>query len=97
MASFEEHCQECQEKLGDRCEEVNRLIDQFAHYPDMKFLSCHRQFLHHVEGIAYFAKRFGPRGEAAARLHVLRDCGHVPHAEEYYNGGVDHYGIPALP
>ena len=93
MSSFEEHCQECQQKLGDRCEEVNRRIDQFAHYPNMAFLSQHRQFLHHAEGIAYFTRAYGKRGGEAARLHVLRDCGQIPRAQDYCDGTVDCYGM----
>ena len=92
MASLAEHLQECQQKLGDPCEEVNYRMDQFAHYPDEKSLAHHRQFLHHAEGIAYFRRRYGPKGEAAARLHVLRDCEHIPKAGDYHNGIVDNYG-----
>ena len=92
MASFEEHCQECLEKLGDRCEEVNQRIDQFAHYPDMEFLVRHRRFLHHQEGIEYFERRYGKIGGQAARLHVLRDCGHIPEAADYDKGIVDSFG-----
>ena len=96
MASFEEHCQECLTKLGDRFEEVNRRIDQFAHYPDMEFLMEHRKFLHHAEGIEYFEMRCGQKGGEAARLHVLRDCGHVPNALDYYTGLVNCYGHPIV-
>ena len=92
MASFEDHCQECLQKLGDRCEEVNRRLDQFAHYPDMAFLAAHRKFLHHREGIAYFTARYGKQGGEAAVLHILRDCGHIPKAVDYYTGFVDAYG-----
>ena len=92
MATFEEHCHECLTKLGDRCEEVNRRLDQFAHYPDMEFLSRHRKFLHHVEGIEYFRRRYGKIGAEAARLHVLRDCGHIPKAQDYYDNTVGVFG-----
>lgn len=72
--------------------EVHVILDQFAHYPDMKFLKRHRQFLHHVEGIAYIRARFGEEAGQAAEDHVRMDCGHVPHAVDYYIGVVDNYG-----
>ena len=92
MAAFEDHCRECKQKLGDRYEEVNRRIDQFAHYPDMEFLSRHRQFLHHEEGIEYFRMSLGEKAGEAAKLHVLRDCGHIPRAMDYHIGVVDCFG-----
>lgn len=95
---FLDHVAECRRKLGDDpqsvaiYEEVNRLIDQFAHYPDPEHLQVHRQFLHHAEGIAYFGRRFGPLGEQAARLHVLADCGWIPTMADYHNGVADNFG-----
>ena len=97
MASLTEHLQECQQKLGNPFEDVNYRMDQFAHYPDMASLSQHRKFLHHQEGIDYFTRRYGTEGGEAARLHVLRDCGHIPHAADYYTGDVDEYGCVPLP
>ena len=73
-------------------EEVNRRIDQFAHYPRAETLVQHRRYLHHAEGIEYFALVYGIVGEAAARQHVIEDCGHVPHARDYYDGTVDEFG-----
>lgn len=73
-------------------EEVNRRIDQFAHYPREATLLRHRKFLHHIEGIEYFGLQYGMVGEAAARQHVVEDCGHIPNAEDYYTGKVDMFG-----
>ena len=92
MASRDEHCQECVEKLGAPFNEIHQLLDQFAHYPDMAFLKEHRKFLHHQEGIAYFKARYGKQAGEAARLHILRDCGDIPKAVDYYNGTVDCFG-----
>lgn len=98
MSSFEEHVQECIDKLGSGEEaeavyrEVNGRIDQFAHYPDYEFLKDHRKFLHHEEGIEYFKKRYGRLGGEAARLHVFRDCGGVPRMRDYADGTVDEFG-----
>jgi len=72
--------------------EVHQLLDQFAHYPDMKFLWGHRKFLHHKEGIEYFRMRWGEEAGRSAEQHVIMDCGHVPSAVEYYNGTVDNFG-----
>ena len=92
MSALVEHLQECQGKLNNPCEEVNYRMDQFAHWPDSASLAAHRKFLHHQEGIDYFTSRYGNVGGAAARLHVLRDCGHIPRAIDYYTGAVDEYG-----
>lgn len=72
--------------------EVHGLLDQFAHYPDMKFLRKHRKFLHHEEGIEYVKMRWGGEAGKSARQHVLDDCGHVPLAVDYYTGAVDEFG-----
>lgn len=95
---FEEHMQECIDKLGGDpahvkiYEEVNKRIDQFAHFPDWNCLKQHRQFLHHQEGVAYFGRRYGEIGRLAAELHVRSDCGMLPKAEDYYNGVCDGLG-----
>lgn len=104
MAKREQHNEEgraaCEAEFGrpltaeelDCIDQVNVLIDQFAHYPNPRFLSRHRAFLHHEEGIEYFAMRFGRLGEIVARRHVITDCGHVPRREDYSTGRVDEYG-----
>jgi hypothetical protein len=74
--------------------EVNRRIDQFAHYPREDTVPRHRRFLHHAEGIDYFGRIYGEVGYRAAEHHVLLDCGHVPHAIDYYSGAVDEFGSP---
>jgi hypothetical protein len=72
---------------------VNQEIDQFAHFPNMKFLRKHRKFLHHREGIEYFGLRYGRVGALAAVEHVKDDCdGYVPRAKDYYDRTVDEYG-----
>lgn len=74
-------------------EEVNRRIDQFAHFPNFVTLERHRKFLHHAEGIEYFGIVYGEVGRLAAREHVIQDCGHVPTLEDYVLGHVDVYGV----
>lgn len=80
--------------LADRAivEEVNRRIDQFAHFPNWDTLQGHRKFLHHQEGIEYFGLRYGEDGRLAARLHILDDIGHIPNMIDYHNGTVDGLG-----
>lgn len=94
MPSLEEHMLADIEKAGlkDAHPEVHNLLDQFAHYPDMKFLSKHRKFLHHEEGIEYIRMRWGEDAAKSATQHVIDDCGHVPRAVHYYNGIVDNFG-----
>lgn len=77
---------------GREYPDVHRLLDQFAHFPDMRFLSRHRKFLHHEEGIEYVRMRFGEEAGESARQHVLMDCEHVPKAVDYYIDLVDEYG-----
>ena len=74
-------------------EEVNRRIDQFAHFPREATLLRHRKFLHHQEGIEYFGLVYGELGRLAATEHVLEDCGAVPHAKDYYDDTVDAFGV----
>lgn len=74
-------------------EEVNLRIDQFAHYPREATLVRHRKFLHHAEGVEYFALVYGVLGGEAAQQHVVEDCGHIPRAMHYYDGTVDAFGV----
>jgi len=93
VPSREEHMRRDLEiGLSQSYNEVHRILDQFSHYPDMKFLRLHRRYLHHEEGIEYITMRFGEEAGRSARQHVEDDCGHVPHAIDYYRGSVDNFG-----
>lgn len=93
MPSREEHIEhDLKIGLSKGYGEVHALLDQFAHYPDMEFLSRHRKFLHHHEGIEYVTMRWGKEAGEAARGHVILDTGHIPHASDYYDGTVDNFG-----
>ena len=93
MPSREQHCSEdLAIGLSREYPEIHKLLDQFAHYPDMKFLREHRKFLHHQEGIDYVTMRYGHEAGLAAKQHVISDCGHVPNAVNYYDGTCDNYG-----
>ena len=94
MASEQQHVTETITLLGggDGWPGVHQLLDQFAHFPDMNFLSKHRKFLHHHEGIEYVRMRWGDDAAKAAEQHVITDCGHIPYAIDYYDGSVDNFG-----
>jgi len=79
--------------LKESFPEVHRILDQFAHYPNMRFLSLHRRYLHHAEGIEYIEMRFGADAGIAAYGHIMDDCGHIPNAIDYYRGSVDNFGF----
>lgn len=79
MAAFEEHCNDCERLLGDRCEDANRWMDaMFA-----KFGANHRFLRHHWRGVAEAEKEFGAIGRKAAIVHILKDCGKVPRAADW--------------
>ena len=92
MPSEAEHLKDDLRLFGKGYPEVHRLLDQFANYPDMRFLRRHRKFLHHVEGIQYVRMRYGDEAGDAAEQHVLRDCGWVPKMVDYHNGVADEFG-----
>ncbi len=95
MASFEEHCNDCERLLGDRCEEVNRWLD--ACFND--FGPLHRFARHHWRGVDEAAKLFSIDASSyslaskAAAIHILKDCGFVPKARDWAEQRVDSLGI----
>ena len=89
MPAFEEHCRDCEYLIGDRCEEVNRWIDELFTHIGPK----HRAVRHHREGVAIAAMMYGPVGRKAAVIHILKDCGHIPVAADYREKRVDLLGI----
>jgi hypothetical protein len=79
MASFEQHCDDCERLLGDRHEAVNRWLDDgFA-----KYGGNHRFLKHHRRGVVQAGLHFGADARKAALVHVLRDCGRVPLPRDY--------------
>ena len=93
---FEDHVDAFMDEHPDAdiqvVKEVNRRIDQFAHFPRHDTLAGHRKFLHHAEGVVYFDLVYGPTGREAATQHIREDCGHIPTMEDYVLGFVDEYG-----
>ncbi len=89
MAHFNEHCTDCERLLGDRCEDVNRWIDDaFA-----DFGPRHRFVKHHWTGVERAGQLFGNRGRKAAIIHILRDCGHIPTESQWISKSTDLFGM----
>lgn len=79
MAHFEQHCKDCELILGNRFEHVNRWIDELfaTHGPK------HRRFRHCWHGVRKAQEVWGRDGAKAAIVHIVRDCGAVPHERDY--------------
>lgn len=79
MASYEYHCKECQDALGDEWGEVHIWLDELFKYMGPK----HRSVRHHSEGVEECRKRWGDEGAKAAELHIRTDWGgKLPTKEE---------------
>ena len=89
MAHFDEHCQDCEYLLGDRCDAVNQWLD--AKFKE--FGPFHRFARHHWRGVDEAEKLFGVLGRKAAIVHILKDCGQVPKARDWEEKKVDSLGI----
>lgn len=79
MAKFEEHCMDCEKLLGDKCEDVNRWMDELY----AKYKANHRRHRHCWRGVREARAKFGERGWKAAIVHIVRDCGAVPDQRDY--------------
>ena len=53
MATFEEHCRDCERLLGTPCKLVHHWLDQFA----FKLGALHRFKRHHDLGVAEASRR----------------------------------------
>ena len=79
MASFEQHCKDCEAILGARHEDVNRWLDGLF----WRLGPRHRRARHHEGGVRKAAEMFGPEGARAAVAHIVRDIGFVPRERDY--------------
>jgi len=82
---FEDHCQECRDRLGDPFTEVHRWLDEFA--GSEKYGMRHRKVRHHEEGIKRAIELFGEEAGLAARIHIIADL-----REEGWKNG-DHFPL----
>lgn len=73
MATFEQHCKECETILGHRHEAVNRWLDGLF----WKLGPGHRRMRHRSSGVRMASELFGIDGAKAAVVHIVRDCGKV--------------------
>ena len=70
MSTIEEHCKECEEKLGKTYKEVHEYLDQFfKETPEF----YHREHLHNKEGVEEIRKKFGDEAVKAAEIHIMAD------------------------
>jgi len=71
---FDEHCEECLMKLGQKHEKIHLWLDYFFDY----FGPKHRIIRHHEDGVEEARKLWGDGAAAAASLHIRQDFGYVP-------------------
>ena len=69
--TYEDHCEETLQKLGDRHERVHRWLDEFA--KDTYPLVSHRVHRHHEAGVKEVRHKWGDSAAKAAELHILSD------------------------
>ena len=74
MARRETHIDDCMRLIGAPFNDVHAWLDQWAaKFPPHINLEYHRKFLHHRKGVEECGKLFGPLGERAAKIHIIRD------------------------
>ena len=78
MASFQDHCADCEAALGERFEEINLWLDELF----ITYGSGHRPIRHNAAAIERIRTKHGDKAAEAAKIHILRDCGAVPTVEE---------------
>lgn len=78
MASFEDHCKECKQKLGEPFPQVHIWLDEFFGKGIYKYrIEEHRRERHHKEGVEQIRQAWGEKAAQAARLHIMNDMGAV--------------------
>ena len=83
----QEHCKECEEKLGRSWDMVHAWLDEYApHYKDSKgrILMVHRIKRHHEEGVEEVRAMWGDQAAEAAKLHIISDEGKLLSARQMY-------------
>jgi hypothetical protein len=74
MANRETHIDDCMRLIGAPFNDVHAYLDQYAaKWKPHIHLEYHRKFLHHRKGVAKCKEKFGPLGELAAKIHIIRD------------------------
>ncbi len=74
MSKRKTHNKDCLRLLGKDFDEVHAYLDFYtAEFPVYIYLERHRQFRHNAKGIRECQEFFGPWGELAAKIHLVRD------------------------
>jgi len=74
MARWETHVEDCMRMLGAPFAFVHAYLDYYIEkYPPHVYLEYHRKFRHNKEGVEKCLELFGPLGEKAAKVHLIRD------------------------
>jgi len=74
MATRETHIDDCMRLLGAPFNDVHAWLDAYAaKYSPFTHLEYHRKFRHHRKGVEKCKELFGPLGEKAAKIHIIRD------------------------
>ena len=68
---FNEHCDECLQKLGNPWAIIHIWLDEFAGLSGIGMK--HRKFRHHQAGIDEVRNRWGYEAAEAAKLHIIAD------------------------
>lgn len=71
MASYEEHCEDCEKILGHQWCVVHRWLDEMYKYDPGNLM--HRAYRHHAEGINKVKEMWGEEAALAAEIHIRRD------------------------
>jgi len=79
MPSFEKHCQDCKEQLGEDFSEVHIWLDEFF----ASLGPAHRDKRHHAGGVLEIREKWGDRAAEAGEIHIKADCkGIIPTEEQ---------------
>ncbi len=74
MARIQTHEDDCMRLLGAPFYKVHAYLDFYVKkFPPHIHLEFHRKFRHNRKGVAMCKELFGPLGEKAAKIHMIRD------------------------
>ena len=80
MATFKEHCEDCEREFGAAFEDVHRWLDELQ----PEYGPFHRKWRHHAEGVERIRAMWGDAAALAAEIHIRRDClGTIPTSRDY--------------
>ena len=78
MAPRNRHELDCLHVLGKPMAEVHEWLDEMNRvFPFQLFGEYHRTFRHNAYGVAYCLEKWGPDGQKAALVHLVRDWNDV--------------------